>query len=288
MYPTITIGSTELSSYNLFFALGAIGLLIYSLRTRKKYDLSLLRATFYSIFLVAAGLYEFKIMGAIQSYFIELKSNGEVILGGSSRIFGVLIFQPIMIYILSLFTGDKFRKIADFIAPGTLICFVFGKFACFLEGCCHGLPDENGVFSHIAEQNVFPVQLYESLSVIPAVVILTILLYKSNKLRMGSLFPIGGILYCIPRMFWENYRYYDNIYQADFFFKLNFWQFFCIIAIVMYVVWLILLYRMPKFAACSLDNRHKPIVEFISKINISTKHVTAKNTKKPTQNKKKK
>lgn len=217
-------------------------------------------AVFYSIVLVGAGLVEFQIMGAIQSFMIELASDGELVLGESRRIIGVLIFQPIFIYLLSLITGDKFRKIADFIAAGTFICFVFGKIACLLEGCCHGFPNPNGVYSAYGEGLVVPVQLYESLSTIPVVIFLTILLSKKIKLRPGCLFPIGCIGYSAVRIFWENYRYYDNQWESNYFHGLNFWQLWCVISIIISVIWIIVIYALPKYAECSMETNQNALL----------------------------
>ncbi|MBQ7295319.1 MAG: prolipoprotein diacylglyceryl transferase [Clostridia bacterium] len=254
MYPKIILGSLELSSTNVFHLIGATGLLIYCLFTRKKYNITKAMAVFYSVFLVCAGLVEFRIMGKIQSALLEITSSGELVLETSRRILGVMLFQPIVIFVLSFFTGDKFRKIADFIAPGTFICFVFGKIACLLEGCCYGYPDTNGVYSAICKTNVFPVQLYESLSAVVVVAILTVLLSDKIRLRKGSLFPIGSILYSVVRIFWENYRYYDNQWEKEFFLGMNFWQTVCVVVIIISVIWLIVLYTKSEYAECSFES----------------------------------
>ncbi len=220
-------------------------------------------AVVYSVVLVGAGLIEFKIMGWIQNVIIQIASGGEIVLGNGRRIIGVLVFQPVFIYLLSLLTGDRFRKIADFIAAGTFICFVFGKIACFMEGCCYGYPDENGLFSAEFGGKVFPVQLYESVSTVFVVIILTVLLSKKFKLRAGSLFPIGSILYSILRFFWESFRYYGNQWEKDFFLSMNFWQFWCIVVIVISIVWLVILYKKPEYAECSFENDEKAIIPSI-------------------------
>ncbi len=283
MYPEIVLGSFTMQSQKACYIVGAIGLLIYSLCTRKKYKLTIPMAVFYSLVLVVAGLIEFKIMGSIQSWLIEIKSNGELVLGGSTRIFGVLLFQPIMIWLVSFLAGDKYRKIADFIAPGTFICFIFGKLACVFEGCCHGASDPNGIYSVIAEEKVFPVSLYESLSVIPVVIILAVISYKCKNLRAGSLFPIGSILYCIPRMIWENYRYYDNPYQADFALGLNFWQFFCVIALIIDIVWLVILYKNKKYKECVYEDSKVLLKARIESIKSFGKSNSEKQRKKHAQ-----
>ncbi len=260
MYPEIIIGNLTLNSTNVFHLIGSIGLLIYCVFTRKRYNISKMMAVIYSVVLVGAGLVEFQIMGRIQSILIELVSNGELVLNSSRRILGVLVFQPIFIYLLSLFTGDRFRKLADFIAAGTFICFVFGKIACFMQGCCHGFPDEKGLFSAEYGGNVFPVQLYESISTIFVVIVLTVLLSKRFRLRVGSLFPIGSILYSVIRLFWENFRYYDNQWEEDFFLKMNFWQFWCIIVIIISIIWLIILYKKTEYAECDFEKDSKAIM----------------------------
>lgn len=265
MCPEFEIGNLIISSVKVFHTIGALGLLIYCLITRKKYNITKLMAVIYSVVLVGAGLVEFQIMGKIQDILINIASGGEIVLGNSRRIIGVLFFQPIFIYLLSLITGDKFRKIADFIAPGTFICFVFGKIACFTQGCCHGYPDPNGFFTDNLGEKAFPVQLYESATTILVVVVLTILLSKRIKIRRGSLFPIGSILYSIIRFYWENYRYYDNQWEKDYFLGMNFWQVCCVLVIIISVIWLIVLYSAPKYAKCSMEKNEKALLPVMKK-----------------------
>ncbi len=263
MCPEIVFGNFSIGSEKLFHFIGALGLTIYCLCTRKKYNISKIMAVVYSVVLVGAGLVEFQIMGKIQDVLINIASNGEISLGNSRRIIGVLFFQPIFIYLLSLITGDKFRKIADFIAPGTFICFVFGKIACLLRGCCHGYPYENGLYSDNLGANAFPVQLYESLTTILVVLALTILLHNKIKIRKGSLFPIGSILYSIIRFYWENYRYYDNQWEKNYFLGMNFWQTCCVLVIIISVIWLIVLYAVPKYAECSFEKSDRALLPII-------------------------
>lgn len=286
MYPEIL----GVDSLKLCYLVGTIGLLISSMVTRNRYKLSKTRAIVFSLILVTAGLIEFKIMGIIQQTLIRIASNGEVEMGVSFRIIGVVFFQPIVIYVLSLLTGEKFRKIADFIAPGTYVCFIFGKLACVFEGCCHGIPYENGVQTlHYKDGLVFPVQIYEVISTVVVVLILYLLLSSKLKLRKGSLFPIGNILYCSVRFLWENYRYYDNQWESNYLLGMTFWQVCCVIAIIMSAIWLVVLYAIPKYAECSFEiNENAPFCKIATKLNKTWNCFKHRNDKNIVHHKKKK
>lgn len=257
MYTEINFGSFEMKTHNIVYLFCVLGVLLICLFTRKKYNLTKLKSVLVFISIMFLSEPEQNLMGSIQNALLMLVSGGELEVGDSQRILGTLFFRPLMFLLISWFIGENFRKISDYIAPATLFAFGLGKLGCLFDGCCHGFPDENGVYSVIYEGNVFPVQLYESISTLAIVVLILSFAYGKIKFRSGTLFPLGSILYASVRFFWENYRYYDNQWESNFLYGLNFWQTCCIAVIVIHICWLAILYLNPKYAECNLEVKDK-------------------------------
>lgn len=286
MYSQINLFGVEVETMIFIYSLGGVFAAASFLLKRKLYNFSLKDAILYASILITTGMLELKLMGTIRVACISLLSGGTEIPNPSVRIFGAILFQPILCFILSKITGDRFRKLIDSFAPETFLYFVFGKVSCILEGCCFGIPYENGVQTSKFDQLVFPVQTYEAISVLFATIILYILAIKKNNLRTGSLFPIGIILFSVPRFFWENYRYYELTYEKDFFLSMTFWQLCCLIAIITSIIWLVILYKKDTYKYCSFEKSSDTLFAVIIK-NI-TKLKRKKNKKNIVHHKKKK
>lgn len=234
---------------------GGIGTILGCFIPRKKYGYSVLKALFYSLWVVGLGAVQCRIMSVAQGYLLNLISNGAVEAENGIRFIGVLIFEPVIILPLVFLSGEKYRKIMDFAAPGNFAALMIGKISCHLQGCCYGIPFENGIYNKHIDCNVFPVQLCESVTSLIAIGFIYYLLYRGKNIRKGSLFPIGCIVYSITRIFWEEFRYYKTEWELEFFFGLNTWQFWCVISIVISVIWLLILYLNPKYAECDFETK---------------------------------
>ncbi len=261
MYQFINIFGKQISTLIVVYSIGGLIAAISFLLKRNKYNYPLRTALFYALVFIGMGMLELKLMGIIRTVVMSLVSNGEFTPKSSVRIFGVILFQPIIAFIMSKLVGDKFRKVIDSFTPETFMYFIVGKISCHLEGCCHGFPWENGVESIIYGGKVFPVQLCEAVSTTFIVAILYYLTKDKIKLRKGSLFPIGTIMYSVIRFFWEYFRYYDVKWEKDFLFGMNFWQVFCVIAILVSIIWLIILYKNPEYSYCSSETDSEAIIQ---------------------------
>lgn len=253
MYQYVNLFGKEISTVIVMYALGGLLSFINFVLKRERYNYSKLRAIFYALFFISIGMVELKAMGLIRSGVMSLISGGEYVPDTSARIYGVVLFQPVMAYLISLFTGDKFRKVIDSFAAETYLYFAFGKLGCFLKGCCHGFPYENGVHSIVYGGKVFPVQLCEAISAALVVAVIVYIARDKVKLRTGSVFPIGTILYSVGRFIWEYFRYYNVHWEKGVLLGMNFWQLCCIFSIVVSIIWLIVLYKSPKYVTCSFE-----------------------------------
>lgn len=257
MLSNITIGSINIDTYKAMYVVGIIGMFVMCMLTRKKYKTNIIRAVVYTVITFVFGVAGAKLMGVIYDKTMLAVSGGAYDPVSGVCIFGALMFLPIFMLILSIGSREKYRKLMDYMTPGIFFILGCAKFGCLLGGCCHGIPDENGVYNHNLDYTVFPVQLYESICTftVVAILIAIMLVRKGNspKIRYGSLYPIGTILYCCCRFFWENYRYYEIEVEYNFLGSLTYWQHWAIIAIIVSVVWMIILYSSKKYSECSLE-----------------------------------
>lgn len=253
MYQYVNIFGKEISTMIITYALGGLFCFINFVLKREKYGYSKIRAICYALFFISIGMVELKLMGVIRSGALSFVSGGEYVPDTSVRIYGVVLFQPIVAYLISLFSGDKFRKVIDSFAVETFAYFAFGKLSCHLKGCCYGFPFENGVHSIVYGGKVFPVQMCETISAVLVVAILVFLTRDKFKIRTGSLFPIGTILYSIGRFGWEYCRYYVVEWEKNILLGMNFWQICCVFSIITSIIWLIVLYKTPKYEYCSFE-----------------------------------
>ncbi len=270
MYPEITIFGLSISLYDSMYAVGFIGMFIMCIVSRKRYKLNMPRCLIYTVYTFIAGVAGATIMGYIYTYALDVASGGTYDPNSRVCIFGALLFLPVFMFIFSLFCGDTFRKLMDYMTPGIFFILAAAKFGCLLGGCCYGIADENGVYNHNLDYTVFPVQLYESLCTLAVVVILLIIAYKAKKIRTGSLYPIGMILYCCARFFWENYRYYEYDFEQNYFLGLTFWQMFAVISVIIAAVWLVILYSVKKFKDIDLEPGRSTAAKAIDKISTSS------------------
>lgn len=253
MYPYLEIGSASISLYKAMYVVGIIGMFVICVLSRKKYKTNLLRAIIYTFITFVSGVAGAKLMSKIYVASLSAASGGEYVPNSGVCLFGALMFLPVFMIVLSLISGEKFRKLMDYMTPGIFFILACAKSGCLLEGCCYGIADENGIYNHNLDYLVFPVQLYESLCTFAVVLLLLVIMCKRGKVRYGALYPAGTILYCAARFAWENYRYYEFECEKEFFLGLTYWQCWAIIAIIVSAVWLTVLYLKPQFKECVIE-----------------------------------
>lgn len=293
MYPYLEFGGSSVNLYDSMYVVGMIGMFLICLFSRKRYKTNLPRAIVYTLITFVFGVAGAMLMAKIFIASMSAASGGEYIPNSNVCLFGALMFLPVFMLILSLVSGEKHRKLMDYMTPGIFFILACSKIGCLLGGCCYGIADENGVYNHNLDYLVFPVQLYESLCTFAVVAVLIIIMVKRRKVRYGALYPIGTILYCIARFIWEDYRNHDHIAEREFFHGLTYWQCWAIIAVIVSVIWLIVLYSVPAFKECDIEARihyEEKVTELIRKYkkNKKLKEAKAKNLYNNTNKKKRK
>ena len=248
------------------YVLGYIVALTVSLCFRKKYNMSWLRVVLYS-FTIVYGFLCAMLGGKIFTLALQLRG----ISGGSaSSIFGAVVFTPVLEIgtvalekpIRSLIARKRnrplphisIRNTLDMLTPSIFLILLFGKFRCAWAGCCGGYPCDWGIYSFLAKEKLFPVQLFEAATTF-LILIICYYIKQSSFFRRGMAYPLTAAFYCAGRFGWEFARYYSPE-MRNFWLGLTFWQWACIFVFVCSVISIIWLYKtQPSEPLCRLKPR---------------------------------
>ncbi len=226
---------SEYAYYGMYLVGFAIMMLV-NLRTHKKYELTKKTAVIFTLITYAAGVAGAKMMGDIYSDVCSKYGDST-----SVAIFGAVFFTPIFMSAAALLAGKSWRKIMDLLAPGIFIILTCAKFGCFMGGCCAGRECSFGVYNPIYEMTMFPSQLFESITMCFVVAFCFWYGFRYKGFASGSLYPVTAAVYSVTRFCWEFMRYYPNEKLRHLILGLTFWQFWCVVIIVLSILWIFML-----------------------------------------------
>lgn len=218
--------------YYLMYAVGFFTTLFINLKTHDRYSLTKKKAVVYTVCMFLCGIVGALLMSDI--YNACCKSIG-VNENSTVSIFGAVVFAPIFMTVFFLIEKSDVLRNLDMLTPGIFITLTCAKFGCFLDGCCMGVPYENGIYNPIVNTRVFPVQICEVLSMIIMLVLTQTYIKKGKNVPAGFNYPLTTAVYCVIRFLWEFMRYYDESMRHGFF-GVTFWQGWCIIMFVLSAV----------------------------------------------------
>ncbi|MBE6741955.1 MAG: hypothetical protein E7570_06575 [Ruminococcaceae bacterium] len=237
----ITLFGNTYSSYSLTNWFNYIIVLIITILIRRRYNCNFIKALFVGLLTLAFGVFalhatsnlEYDIMnilvkdGAFERY--ELTSS-----------YGYWVFMsPLYLLFCAIFCVD-FRKLTDYVTPSICIVASLGKLACFLDGCCEGPKDPNGIYMAKLGYKVFPVQLYETLLYGAVFILALVLTFTFSKKRTGYLMPISGMLYAVFKIWAEQYRTWPSELTNNFLNTgHNYWEYFELFSFIGCLIWLI-------------------------------------------------
>ena len=248
-------------AYYAMYLVGFIIMMLVNLRTYKKYELQKSTAVIFTLITYVAGIVGATIMGDMYS-FVGSK------LGGSSgvAIFGAVFFTPIFMTVVALIAGKSWRRVMDLLAPGIFIILTCAKFGCFMGGCCPGRECSFGIYNPSYDMKMFPSQIFESITMAFVVGFCFWYIFRCKKNISGSVYPVTAAVYSVTRFCWEFMRYYYTEELRHIMFGLSFWQFWCVVVIVLSIVWILLL-KSEKVAALEIktydfiDNSYRSMAD---------------------------
>lgn len=190
-----------LSLYNLFLGLGVAALLLFLAFISKKYGMPRWKAFVAGVLLYAVGYVLMKVLYWVSTGF---KSFGA---GSSVRIY---VWIPLFIWLFSKPLKYRWQDMCDMIGPGFIVSMFVMRFGCIFAGCCHGYPTDSwiGIYNAVVNGYVFPVQIFEILTLLLIAVVLISRMIRQRYQTKGELYPLMLILYGSTRFFWEFFR--DN------------------------------------------------------------------------------
>lgn len=158
----------------LFWIIGIIFSSLYYFLIRKKFMFSILE----SIVLIFSILL-CEIIGAKILFILENLTNFSIeylnILKGYS-LFGVFLFTPILLLILSLLIKKDIKNLLDYFISGMLIELAFYRIGCIFGGCCGGIE-----ISLMGNTFYFPTRIFEIVFCIIMFILSLIIKFKFNK-----------------------------------------------------------------------------------------------------------
>ena len=204
MYPILLeIGSLEIQSYYVFWSIALIAAMLLTNRRIDKSDLpvketsSVISYAFIGMIL-GARCFEYianwRLYYENPAYFLDIER------GGISEV-GALTSAIIIAFIMCRVKKISFFKLSEIVSPAVLLTMALGRWGCYLNGCCAGVPGH-------------PAQLYYSFS---SAIILSVVLMVENYVRKsgavfqyGIISPIGLGLYSVSRLLIDQYRLEAN------------------------------------------------------------------------------
>lgn len=212
MFPVLfKVGNITIDTYYVFWMLALSLAMFWSVRRFRLYrvdDDEARRVIGWAFFAMLLGARGFEYIWNFEAY----RANPSLLLnlqhGGLSE---VGAFTGAFVAALLLCWRNPrlpFQRLCDVVAPPAIFTMALGRWGCFFNGCCVGIPamhrfavhfpyDPASVFRH-------PTQLYYSvLSALILLVLLTVerLILRGGRFPKGSvLTPLGLILYSLMRL----------------------------------------------------------------------------------------
>ncbi len=229
-------------AYYGMYLVGFAIMMLVNLKTHKKYELKKSTAVIFTLITYGAGVFGAMKMGEMYTYVVRNFEDQ----GSTVAIFGAVFFTPLIMTAVALLLNQSWRKIMDLLAPGIFIILACAKFGCFMAGCCAGRECSFGVYNPKLELTVFPSQLFESITMAIVVGFCFWYAFRCKKCISGSVYPVTAAVYSVTRFFWEFMRYYEFEEMRHIMFGMTFWQFWCVVIIILSIGWTILL-KQEKF-----------------------------------------
>lgn len=221
MCPTINIFGLDIDMYTVWFMVGIIACLIYTVIAMKKCGYS--RSASDVIIIIGLFSISFGLLFAMlfQAFYNLIagkgfKFEGMTFIGG--LIGGVIAFLGLYflyVYVINprLKPGNFFKSDMNKgvwylvrIAPISItIAHGFGRIGCLFAGCCYGHPTNEwyGVYSRNARENIVPIQLYEAIFLFVLSAVLIVLLFKFKSKDTMAIYLVS---YGIWRFVIEYFR----------------------------------------------------------------------------------
>lgn len=249
--------------YKWMYLVGFAFMMLYSIKRCKKHNISQTRAIVMTLFTYAAGVAGALIMGKV---FTFISSHLGLEQKSSVAIYGAVMFTPLFLLLFFAVTEkllvavkpSSWRDNIDLLTPGIFIILTCAKFGCIFAGCCQGFLCESfGIYNPILEAKVFPIQIFEVITMILVMLLCSFLLKKKHIFPRGSAYPLTASVYSVTRFLWEFARYYESDELRHLFLGLSLWQICSLLVICTSTIIIFILHSRDKKYPQNFGKAHK-------------------------------
>ena len=219
MFPVlIKVGTITLDTYYVFWMLALSLAMLWSIRRFRLYgvdDGEARRVIGWAFFAMLLGARAFEYLWNFDAYYEDPSLLLDLRHGGLSEV-GAFTGAFLAAFLLC-WRNPKlpFQRLCDVVAPPAIFTMALGRWGCFFNGCCIGIPTLHRFGVHFPHDPAsvmrHPTQIYYSIASLAILVILLtvehfILRHRSRENRekmLGSasvITPLGLILYSIMRL----------------------------------------------------------------------------------------
>lgn|GEM_PF-305851 len=219
MFPVlIKVGTITLDTYYVFWMLALSLAMLWSIRRFRLYgvdDGEARRVIGWAFFAMLLGARVFEYLWNFDAYYENPSLLLDLRHGGLSEV-GAFTGAFLVAFLLC-WRNPKlpFQRLCDVVAPPAIFTMALGRWGCFFNGCCIGIPTLHRFGVHFPHDPAsvmrHPTQIYYSIASLAILVILLtvehfILRHRSRENRekmLGSasvITPLGLILYSIMRL----------------------------------------------------------------------------------------
>ncbi len=189
--------------YNIFFALGFVAVIVYTLLNSKNYKISRGKGLLFSF-----CVYTVTVLWMFFLYWVESGFKN----WGGNNIVRIFIWIPVFAYPFCKLMKINWVSACEFLAPCAALVQGISHYGCIFQGCCCGYPFEHGIWNPALNINTFPTQPIEACVAVAIVVYVLIRQKKLNYAPDGRTYPIMLMLFGFSRFLLEFARDNDKLF----------------------------------------------------------------------------
>ncbi len=235
--------------YDAMYVVGFALMMVINLFTHPRYNIKKRDAVLYTLYTYVCGVVGAMLMGKIYTVVNSAFGFDE---GSNVAIFGAVIFTPILIMIFPI-KHKQWKDVLDMLTPGILLILACAKLGCFVNGCCRGIECSFGIHYPDTDYKNFPVQICEVVVMLLLLALTQLYIRKAKNYVAGTAYPLTFGIYAVTRFGFEFLRYYPQPELRHLIIGLTFWQFVCIIVLIVSVLWFVILKTRNKKTASAAN-----------------------------------
>lgn len=180
--------------YSFFIAAGVAALLLFNLMNCKHFGIPTAKAMTLTLLVVIPEI--------LMAFVLHWVFHGFSSWGGKDLV-RVFIWAPLFAYFAARILKLEWAQCCDYLAPCLPLFQGVSHFGCMFGGCCYGYEWKYGIYNHVFERNLFPVQAAEALVGLAIAAFIWIRQKKNGYEANGTSYPLMLILFGFTRFLLE-------------------------------------------------------------------------------------